>query len=84
MAKPIQWTDVKIENDVPIPAIRGKEPSPGLNVIDQLEINQSFSLPEKSFPTVRALVARYRKTRNKNKNFVLRKLDGTVRCWRVK
>lgn len=79
----IQWEDLTLEKQVPVPTHTPKT-SARMQLLGQMEPNDSFSVPKQHYPNLISALARFRKA-HKGKHFVTRTVDAdTVRCWRIK
>lgn len=68
---------IKVDKNVPPPRQRGKYPW------RQMEVGDSFLVPEGMENSVRYAASYFRK-RNPDYKFMVRKQeDGTYRCWRI-
>lgn len=81
----IQWEDIKLEKQVPIPPAHEPRTAPSAALLEQMELNDSFTVPKQRHANLNSAVARYRKT-HKGRQFVMRTIDAgdAVRCWRIK
>lgn len=79
----IHWDEVELEKEVPIP-VHTPKASPSVAKLEQMELNDSFTLPNKLRGNLTNAIVRFRKS-HKSRHFVTRAVDGDmVRCWRVK
>lgn len=81
----IQWEAITLEREIPIPPAHPPKNAPSVAILEQMELNDSFSVPKQHHANLTNAVNRYRKT-HKSKQFVIRTVDSgdAVRCWRIK
>lgn len=74
-------TEIKIDNNIPIPLVRGKSKYP----FAKLEIGESFFVPEKSTNFLGAIRAKF--ARILSRKFIIRSVTENgvkgIRVWRV-
>jgi hypothetical protein len=70
----------KIEKGIPMPR-RGR-PCGSKYPFDQMEIGDSFVIPDEKVKSVRAIVVSRRKTRKDPHCYVVGRYQNSYRCWR--
>ncbi len=83
-----QIIQIKIEKGVPFPGTIKKPDPPIFAVLDAMEVNDSFAVPDdiqrKEFNRLTNHVSKYRYTHREKKFSVRKNTDGKYRVWRIK
>ena len=71
----------EVESNVPTPPVNEGRPGHSKYPLRDMEIGDSFGFPYDDVKLVRSAIGTY--NRRHEGKFIVRKVDGGARCWRV-